>query len=102
MTKKSNLDNHPNLVSADKYIQKWMNDPDFKQAYEEEGLKIQIAKSIHAKRKALHLSQIELANKAQTTQRMISRIERADMSVGVDLLQKIAHALGAKISFNIT
>ena len=100
--KKYNLDSHPNLINADKYLQKQMTNLEFKQRYEEEGLKIQIAQTIYKQRKTLKMSQTKLAQKAKTTQRMISQIERADMSVGVDLLQRIVHALGAKISLKIS
>jgi len=98
---KYNLDNHPNLVDVEPYFQKRMKDPEFRQAYEEEGLKIEIAQAVYAKRKALKISQAKLAQKAKTTQRMISRIEQANMSIGVDLLQRVIHALGAKISLVI-
>ena len=95
------LDNHPNLVDVEPYLQERLKDPEFRQAYEEEGLKIKIAQAVYDKRKVLKMSQAKLAEKAKTTQRMISRIEHANMSVGIDLLQRVFNALGAKISLTI-
>ncbi len=98
---KYRLDDHPNLMDAEPYFQERMKDPEFRQAYEEEGLKLKIAQAVYEKRKLLKISQAKLAEKAKTTQRMISRIEHANMSVGVDLLQRVVNALGAKISLTI-
>ncbi|MBF0371387.1 MAG: helix-turn-helix domain-containing protein [Magnetococcales bacterium] len=86
------------LVEAESSFNAWLQDPECRKSFEETSLKIEIAQAIHAKRKALKMSQAKLAQKAQTTQRIISRIEHADMSVGVDLLQRIANALGTRVS----
>lgn len=89
------------LENADFYFKECADDPEFKKAFKDESLKITLAQAVHKKRKKLKWSQANLAKQAKTTQRMISRIERADMSVGVDLLQRVAHALGAKITITL-
>ncbi|MBF0445707.1 MAG: helix-turn-helix transcriptional regulator [Magnetococcales bacterium] len=48
------------------------------------------------------LTQASFAKRVHTDQTVISRIERGNVSVGVDLLQRIVHALGAKITVTIT
>lgn len=69
-----------------------------KKAYDEESLKFKIAQTVYGKRKAKNLSQVKLAKKAHTTQKVISRIEHGEVSIGVDLLQRIATALNLKVS----
>lgn len=83
------------------YIETRLKDPEFREVYEEEGLKIQISEQIRRRRKAMKLTQAKLAEKIKTDQTVISRIERGHVSVGVDLLQRIAHALEAKITFTL-
>ena len=55
--------------------------------------KISLGVEIYNKRLSLSLSQQELAKKAKTTQKVISRIENGDVNVGFVLLNKIANAL---------
>ncbi|MBI5427917.1 MAG: helix-turn-helix transcriptional regulator [Nitrospinae bacterium] len=42
-----------------------------------------------------------LAKKAHTTQKVISRIEHGEVSVGVDLLQRIAAALDLEVNISL-
>ena len=87
---------------ATSYFEEIQHDPEYRQALLEESVRIRIAQAIHKKRKTLKMSQMALAKKAKTTQRMISRIERANVSVGVDLLQRVATALGSKLTLTIS
>jgi len=91
--------NNAFLKDAQPSFDQWMEDPEFQEAYEEESLKIQIAESIRTRRKALKLTQAMLAKRVKTDQKVISRIEQGNVSVGVDLLQRIAYALGTRITF---
>lgn len=91
--------NHEHLEDAKPYFDELMEDPELKRIYEEESLKIQVAQAIHQKRKELKLSQKVLAERAKTTQKVISKIEHAEVSVGLDLLQRIAMAMNARFSF---
>ena len=56
-----------------------------------------VAKAIVNRREAQRLSQRELARRAKTTQAVISRIENGNVSVGLQMLQRIADALGTRI-----
>ena len=55
--------------------------------------RINLGVEIYNKRLSLSLSQQELAKKAKTTQKVISRIENGDVNIGFALLNKIAEAL---------
>ena len=96
----SGLD-HDHCQDGDAYIQEHLKDPQFQVAYEAEGVRIQIAEKILERRKALHITQKQLAERAMTNQKVISRIERGEVSVGVDLLQRITEALGGRVSFSM-
>ena len=52
---------------------------------------------IRAKRKKLHLSQEELAEKADLTRNYIGDVERAEKKVTLETLAKIAKALKCRV-----
>lgn len=89
------------LVDGDKLLKARFKEPGFKKAYEEESLKFLIARTIYKKRKEKKLSQAKLAEKANTTQKVISRIEHSQVSIGVDLLQRIAMALDMRVRISL-
>lgn len=98
---KEKIVNRDHLVSGRAYLQNRLQDPEFKAAYEAEQIRAEVARVFKEKRKSLKISQSELAKKSHTDQKVISRIENGATSVGVDLLQKVASALGAKISITL-
>lgn len=63
---------------------------------EEAKARIKLAESLHKERTFQSLSMAELAKKAGTTPAVISRIENAQVSAGIDLIYKIFKALGKK------
>lgn len=89
------------LVDGEKLLKDRLKDSEFKKAYEEESLKFLIAQAIYNKRKEKKLSQAKLADKAKTTQKVISRIEHSQVSVGIDLLQRIAQALDINVYISL-
>jgi transcriptional regulator with XRE-family HTH domain len=56
--------------------------------------RIKLGVEIYNTRENLKISQQELAKKAETTQKVISRIENGDVNVGFSLLNRIADVLG--------
>ncbi|OIK04304.1 helix-turn-helix transcriptional regulator [Bacillus sp. MUM 13] len=67
-------------------------------------LENEVAKQIISLRKILGLSQKELADKLNTKQSAISRIEKGEQNISIGLLEKIADALGVEVnvSLNLT
>jgi transcriptional regulator with XRE-family HTH domain len=55
-----------------------------------------LARNMRRLRKARNMSQEDLANAAQLYQPEISKIESAKLSTGLDVLQRIAKALGTR------
>jgi transcriptional regulator with XRE-family HTH domain len=56
--------------------------------------RIKLGVEIYNTRENLKISQQELAKQAETTQKVISRIENGDVNVGFSLLNRIADVLG--------
>ncbi|MCF7820735.1 MAG: helix-turn-helix domain-containing protein [Candidatus Pacebacteria bacterium] len=63
---------------------------DFSQEAKE---RISLGVEIYKQRKVLQISQKELAKRAKTTQKVVSRIENGDVNLGFALLSKIARVL---------
>ena len=53
-----------------------------------------VAKKMRERRKVLHISQEELAFRAEVHRTYIGNIERAETNVGIKTLEKIAKAMG--------
>ena len=64
--------------------------------YEEAKARITLAEALYQARSAQSLSMVELAKRAGTTPAVISRIENAQVSAGIDVIFKIFKALGQK------
>ncbi len=80
------------------YMEKLLGDKQFKEAFEEEYLKLLISEKIAKLRKSAHLTQEALAKKMDTTKSAISRYESANYSgYSMSLLEKFARACGAVI-----
>ncbi len=79
-----------------------MKNPKFRKTYKAESFKLNIGESIAKLRHKNKLTQLELAQKAQTSRSAIARYESGDYeNYNIVTLQKIAQALGRelKVSF---
>lgn len=73
--------------------------PRFPEYYKEADIKIRLSVAVYNKRKELNMSQQQLAKKVRTTQKIISKIESADVNLGVGLMSRIMSALDITINF---
>jgi ribosome-binding protein aMBF1 (putative translation factor) len=71
--------------------------PTFAALYEGEFNKLALARQVRELREKQKLSQAELAERAGTKQPAIARLESGRVMPRIDLLQKIAHALGMQL-----
>jgi transcriptional regulator with XRE-family HTH domain len=80
---------------------KWMQDPAYRQAYDELAPEFELARSIISARLAAGLTQEELAERMQTTQSVIARLEGGRVWPSTRTLDRFAQATGTrlKISF---
>ena len=74
---------------------------DFDKKYSAAKIRLEFAIQIANEREKAGLSQKDLALKLKTTQSVISRIENGKQNISLDMLQKIANALGKK-SVNVS
>ena len=79
------------------YIERQMNDPEFKEEYDASETEYQLTRSLIAARIASNMTQKELADKSGVRQSNISRIESGSCSPTVATLQALAEGLGKKL-----
>lgn len=80
-----------------KYKQKLLRNPEFKKIYEESQPEFEIAKAIIRARIERKITQKQLAQKMNTTQSVISRVEQAKTSPSLSFLKRLAEALNATL-----
>jgi len=79
------------------------DDPSRGASLEEEGVHAKIARQIYDLRTLAGLTQKELAERVQTTQSVISRLEDADYEgQSLSMLRRIAEVLGARLDVELT
>lgn len=77
---------------------KWMKDPEFVKIAAKDEAGYQLARSLINARTKKNLTQVQIAKKAKTDQATISRLESGVSKPSISLLQKVANALGARLS----
>lgn len=69
----------------------------FKQSYNEEVSRLQIAKQVRALRSAKRLTQKVVAERAGMPQSVVARVESGERGITLDTLGRIASALGKEV-----
>ena len=89
-------------LTLDEYLAEQLKDPDFKREWEESEAGYQLTRELLRARIKGRISQRQLAQRAGTTQAVISRIENMSVSPSIGLVQRIVNSLGKKleIKFN--
>ena len=80
-----------------KYVEKQLNDPEFRAEYEASETEYQLTRALIAARKDSNLTQKELAARSGVRQSNISRIENGSCSPTVDTLQALAKGMGMRL-----
>ncbi len=83
------------------YREKRMRDPEVQAAYLKLRPKLELGRQILDARLERGWTQKELAEKAGTKQANISRLENALLNPSVEMLQKLANALGARLEIQL-
>lgn len=81
----------------DRYLKQQLKSSALKKAYEEEGLKLEIAYEINKLRRKHRFTQEILARKLNTTQSVIARMEQGQQNFTLDTLQKIGAIFGKEL-----
>ena len=89
------------MISADDLHKEWMKNPKYVEEYEKLHEEFEIAREFIRARIQAGLTQEELANKMQTKQSVISRLESGKSAPTLATLRKFAEVTGLhlKISF---
>ena len=89
-------------LTLDEYLKEQLKDPEFKKEWEKSEVAYQVTRELIRARIEGRISQRQLAQKAGTTQAVISRIENMTVSPSVALVQRIAKSLGKKLEIKFT
>lgn len=90
------------MTSFDEYLKEQLKDPEFKKEWDRTEPEYQVLEEIIRARIEMKLSQRKLAKKAKTTQAVLSRIENMTVSPSIQLVQRIAEAMGKKLEIKFT
>ncbi len=85
-----------------KHLQESLQDPAFKEEYEKQDIRFRVIDMFITLRNNYKLTQKQLAEKIGTTQAVISRIEKGNVNVSLDFLNKTAKAFGKKLDLNLS
>ena len=89
------------LTKFDDDLKEQLKDKEFRKYFEEEGRKLEIGYKIAKLRNKLGLSQSQLAEKINTSQTVISRLESGDYwQCSLRTLEKIALATGTQLNIS--
>lgn len=85
------------MTNYEKYVEKLMKNPEFKDAYDSLEAQYAVIREIVRARTAQGLTRKEAAERAGLTQGNLSRLENGNTSPTVETLAKVAHGLGKKL-----
>ena len=83
-----------------RFLNKQLEDPDFRKEWDETEPEYQIMKAMIAARMEAGITQQQLSEKTGINQSNLSRIENGSGNPSVSTLQRIAEALGKKLSIS--
>lgn len=75
----------------------WSKDPDYRKAYDGLGPEFALARTLIEARKRAELTQAELAERMETTQSVVARLESGRVNPSTRTLERIAHATGTRL-----
>ena len=84
-----------------KHLDEKLRDETFRKEWESQELRYAVVKQLITIRNNYHLSQAQLAEKLNTTQAVISRIENGTVNIGIDFIEKLAQAFGKRVEITL-
>ncbi|CAA6805221.1 MAG: DNA-binding protein, putative [uncultured Sulfurovum sp.] len=89
------------MSDLQKQLEEELKDPEFKKEWDKLEFRYSVIKQLIKIRNTYNLSQAQLAEKLNTTQAVISRIENGTVNIGIDFIEKLAKAFDKKIEFRL-
>lgn len=90
------------LESAEKHLKEKLKNPEFKEIYELERVKVALAQKIAETRDEHNLTQSELAKRMNVSQQFISQIESGEGNLTLETLSKLAQSLNTSIRISFS
>ncbi len=84
-----------------KHLNEKLQDEEFKNEWENIELRYAVIKQLINIRNTYNLSQAQLAQKLNTTQAVISRIENGTVNIGIDFIEKLAKAFNKRVEIKL-
>lgn len=84
-----------------KHLNESLQDEEFKKEWDKLELRYAVIKQLIKIRNTYNLSQAQLAEKLNTTQAVISRIENGTVNIGIDFIDKLAKAFNKRVEINL-
>ena len=77
--------------------EKWLKDPEYRAAYDSLGPEFEVARAPIGARSRAGLTQSELAERMETTQSVVARLESGRVLPSTRTLERIAQATGTRL-----
>ena len=77
--------------------EKWSRNPDYRTTYDELGPEFELARSMIEARIGAGLTQAQLAERMETTQSVVARLESGRVHLSTRTLEKIARSTGTRL-----
>lgn len=89
------------MDDLDRLLNKKLKEPEFKKEWDKLELRYAVIRQLIKIRNTYNLSQAQLAEKLNTTQSVISRIENGTVNIGIDFLDKLARAFDKRVEIRL-
>ena len=85
------------MTKVSELHRQWSKDPDYRKAYDDLELEFALARTLIEARKRAELTQAELAERMETTQSVVARLESGRVNPSTRTLERIADATGTRL-----
>lgn len=89
------------MDDLNKFLNEKLKEPEFKKEWDKLELRYVCIKEFIKIRSTYNLTQAQLAEKLNTTQSVISRIENGNVNISLDFLDKLARAFDKKVEIRL-
>jgi len=89
------------MSDLQKYLNESLKDEEFKEEWDKLELRYAVIKQLIKIRNTYNLSQAQLAEKLNTTQAVISRIENGTVNIGINFIERLAKAFNKRVEINL-
>ena len=85
------------MTKVSELHRQWSKDQDYRKTYDGLGREFALARTLIEVRKRAELTQAELAERMETTQSVVARLESGRVHPSTRTLERIAHATGTRL-----